>query len=126
MRFNQSLKAVVALLLIVLIFWFFNYWDSKKLDDNYRITIAWVTKLAWPSDGQESAKIYYRYNNKVYYGSFSILLGFEGKFKIGSRVFVKFSPQDPDFAVVEHEYFVPDTLQVPANGWKEMPVKIRL
>jgi|GEM_PF-2487701 len=125
MRLNQSLKAVVALGIVVLIFWLFDCWDKRKRDENYRITIAWVTKLEWPSNGSESAKVYYYYKNKVYYGSFSILLGFEGKFKVGSRVFIKFSPQDPDFAAVEHEYLVPDTLQAPWNGWKEIPVKIR-
>jgi hypothetical protein len=93
----------------------------NKLNKNYRFTIAVVTDFISLSDGPREAECTYSINNKSYKTTFSLTMGYENKFKIGSRLFIKFAPKVPEFVEVDYDKFVPDKLEPPLNGWKEIP-----
>lgn len=94
---------------------------SNELDKNYRYTIAVVTDFISLSDGPREAECTYSINDKSYKTTFSLTIGYENKFKVGSRLFIKYSPKNPKLVEVDYDKFVPEKLTAPKNGWKEIP-----
>lgn len=105
----------------VIVYYFFTLVPRKELNANYRYTIGDVMRIDSQSEGAKAATYYYYYRNRQYTGIFSIDSGYENKFKVGSRIFVKFSPDDPDNSQIEYDIIVSDNLVSPKEGWKEIP-----
>ena len=118
---SQIVVISIFLLSFGVINYFVTYLPSKELEKNHRYTLAIVNSFQSNSESSKVARITYRYKNRTYHETFPLTLGYSDKFKIGSRVFIKFSPKDPENAEVDYDTPVPDKLEAPVLGWKRIP-----
>jgi len=99
----------------------FVFIPGRELEKNHLYTIATITKFESQSEGSKEAKISYEYKNRNYQGSFPITMGYENKFEVGGRVYINFSPLNPDNAKVEYDIIVPETFKNNDTIIKELP-----
>ncbi len=96
---------------LVLIYLIFDFIPGRELEKNHLYTIATIKKFESQSEGSKEAVITYKYHNRNYSGSFPITMGYENKFEVGGRVYIKFSPTNPENAKVEYDIDVPESLK---------------
>lgn len=122
MKIRYELLVAVSLTIgILLAYYYLKVLPSNELAKSHKYTIGTVTKLEVPDNGSESMYFQYNINGRTFFGSFSVLPDYEGKLTKGSRVYVMYSPIDPDNSTVIYDKFIPDNLVPPLNGWKEIP-----
>lgn len=120
---KKEAKVILGLLLFFILFYlFFNYIPSRNLEKNHRYTIAEIVRFETQSEGAKEAKIVYSFKGVNYHGSFPLLWGYENKFVVGQRVFIKFHSENPNNAKVEYDIQVPDSLFDKNDGWKKIPI----
>lgn len=88
------------------------------MEENHRYTVAEVSNIE-SADG-ESAKFHFSFNGITYSGIFTFSSN-DHKIEIGTRVFIKFSPINPDNSKVILDKVVPKNLIPPSKGWKVLP-----
>lgn len=121
MKSPQLIVLLSGILIFSAIYYFADYLPFKDLKKNHCFTIAVVTSIESQSEGSREAYIIYSYKNRSYRGNFPLILGYEDKFKVGSKVFIMFSPKNPKNAKVDYDKVVPDKLEAPVYGWAKLP-----
>lgn len=125
MRLNKIiLKLFLVIGLIIASYYVLIVLPEKKLEKNHLYTIVTITDFEASSEGGVEPNFIFSYKSRTYHGSFPIITGYKGKYKVGSRLFFKFSPENPDFGQIIYDIDVPDTLVNPDEGfWKKLPLK---
>lgn len=96
---------------------------SNKLEDNYRYTVAEITKTGITAEGAFFADIVYRVQNKEYSDFVFLKMEESAKYQVGDKYFIKYYPVDPYNSEVELNLVVPKSIKsVPPDGWKELPI----
>ena len=85
----------------------FVYLPDKERADFHLYTIGTVYAIDTQSEGSKEAKMAYQFHHKSYLGSFPVFGNDKQKIKKGSRVFVQFSPKNPENAQVIYKHAVP-------------------
>lgn len=117
---TKEISAVVAMIVVLVSIYYFSViLPEKELEKNHRFTVGKISRLFYPSEGGRCADFYYNYKHKKYKGTFTV--GEEDKYMIGSLIFLKFSPKDPENCIVQLEVDVPNNFPIPENGWKRIP-----
>lgn len=99
-----------------------DYLPSYRLKNNHRYTIATITSIEFPAEGGPSVYIKYSVKNNQYKGSFGINWDNQKKYKMGSRIYIYFYPDNPDNAQIVHDKYVRDTIKfIPQEGWEKIP-----
>ena len=122
MSSNTKNTAIFFICVGCVFYYFFYYTPHKKLECSHRYTIATISKFDFPADGGECAEILYYINNKGYNSIIGLSSEDKLHYKIGTRFFIEYYPNDPNTSALVLDKIVPDTLlNVPANGWKSIP-----
>ena len=126
MKVSKEAWIIICLIAVLGIVYFFaGILPKRELEKKHRYTLGIITQIEYPSEGSKAADFYYRYKGQTFHGAFSLLIGYENKFKVGDRIYVKFHPDNPDNSEVMEDIIVSDSIIIPKEGWKEMPLKIR-
>ena len=95
--------------------------QTKKLNSSHKYTIGFLRKRDWPADGGEMGTIYYYLKGVTYRAGFTLPQD-KSKYKLDSRFFVKYYPEDPEICELLFEEYMPDTMtHYPDNGWDSLP-----
>jgi hypothetical protein len=120
---KKETKVILGLLLFFITFYFIlNFIPSRNLENNYRFTLAEIIDFETQSEGSIEAKIVYNIKGVSYNGSFPLVWGYEKKFKIGQKVFVKYYTLNPKNAQINYDLNVNDSLAKKGGDWKEIPI----
>lgn len=95
--------------------------NEKELDKYHRFTIAVVTGIDYSSEGGRIANINYYFKNQSHNTCFDLNPEEYSKYKIGTKVFIKFSPKNPKNIEILTNISVPKKLESTIYGWKEIP-----
>ena len=96
--------------------------DNKELEANKRYTVGEINKVS-KNIRSVFPTVYYTYTFDAMH-----LNGTDGcetrghDISKGTRYLVKFSPNNPDYAVILLDYPVPDSIFAPRYGWEKLPV----
>lgn len=119
---KQTVVIILLIILLVILNYVFVVIPENKSVRNHVFTIVKVTEFESSSEGGIEPNFMFSYKGRTYYGTFPIITGYEGKFKVGSKLFYKFLPEEPDNGKIIYDIDVPDTLTFPDKGyWKVLP-----
>lgn len=122
MMINRQILMLIGLGLLAFIIYIFTVViPSQELEKEYKYTVGTVFKIENPSRGSKVANFSYRYKQRSYLSFFRIRLPRDKKVSEGFRIFIKFSPNDPENISLIHEKVVPDSLVAPDEGWEILP-----
>jgi len=95
--------------------------DKKRLESNYKFTIAVITYFDGSAEGCPNVNYTFKVNNKLFEQSIGNCGGEYDYINIGDRYYVKYYPKDPMNGDILLDIKVNDTLIAPVDGWNELP-----
>lgn len=96
--------------------------EPYKLRADSRYTIGKITKIEFPSEGDQMADIQYVVNGKIYFNSIPLDGTKIIQPKVEQRYLIKYHPSNPNIINVLLDYLIADSIvNVPNDGWKEIP-----
>lgn len=119
---NYTLLWVILFFLFVCLYIYFNNHNSlSKIKEKYVYTIETVRDY---SPSRTGKILYYTYffKEKAYTGGYKFYEKDE-KFAIGNRFLVILNPDEPETKFFI-PYQIPDNIEAPPEGWKELPLDI--
>jgi hypothetical protein len=120
---SNSLNTIIFLICIGCVcYYYFSYLPDKKLEKEFKYSIATIFNFDFPADGGEVAEIKYFINNTTYKGVVNMTYDDKVNFKIGTRFFIKYYPKDPNIFTLISDIKISDTItHIPINGWDSIP-----
>lgn len=122
MKLNTLITILIIAAICSVCYYYLNYLPDKKFESEFRYGVVTISGFDFPADGGEVAEIYYYVNNKRYKSIINMTYNDKVNYKVGTKLYIKYSPKDPNIFKLVDDIKVPDTLKtIPTNGWDSIP-----
>ena len=122
----KKLNKIRVILVAVTIFCIINYYNvvipKQELERNHKFIIGNIYEVKYQSEGGKSSYFEFIIKNKKFYGVTTIGSGYEDQYQTGSKLFVKFNPENPENCTVLIGVEIPKFLKNNETGWRNLPL----